>query len=76
VIGEIQVIGIAEIDEDHSKEELEKMSKINGGIISSKVIPIKDLCDEDLEIIFKESPVWVIEHRPDWVEKYHPELIN
>ena len=72
----MKVLGVGEADHDYSEEELEKLSKTNGGIVSSKFIPFNELDDETLGIIFESSPDWIIEHRPDWVKLHHPELMN
>ena len=46
------------------------------GIVSCEVIPYEDLDDETLEILYEHSPDFVMEKRPDWIQKHHPESVN
>lgn len=45
-------------------------------IINNERIPIEELSDIVLRYIFDDDPQWVLEHRLDWIKKYHPNLIN
>ena len=62
--------------EDFTKEELAKLAK-ECGVISCKVVPFAEVDDETLAGIYEYSgPGWIIEHRPDWIKRFHPEHIN
>lgn len=65
---------------DLDKEELQALyNSNNNGILSHKVIPYKDLTDEDLEDIFKydkNNVEWLMKNRPDFIQRCHPEILN
>lgn len=46
------------------------------GIVSCEVIPIEELDDETLELMFVQSPEWVMEFRPDWVKQHKHNQIH
>ena len=49
------------------------------GILSCKTVPYEELDDDTLQMFYdysKDNISWLMEYRPDWIKKYHPELLN
>lgn len=45
------------------------------GVISCEIVPFDELDDDTLQMLYNQSPDWVIEHRPDWVKIHYPNSI-
>lgn len=46
------------------------------GVISSRFIPYEELDDETLQMLYEQSPDFVMEKRPDWIQKHYPNHVN
>ena len=57
-------------------EDLGEAEFGQNGVVSCQIIPYDQLSDEDLEILYEQSPDWVIEKRPDWVKQHYPTALN
>lgn len=66
-----------ENDESDSTEPNVRLHfALKDGVLASRAIPISELSDELLELLFEQNPNWVCEHRPDWVRIRHPEKLQ
>lgn len=68
-------------EDDLSYEELQALKNMpeGGGVVSCKVVPFKDLSDEDLEMMWNfdgNNHEFLLSIRPDWVRRCHPEMVN
>lgn len=46
------------------------------GVISCEEIAYADLDDATLELLYEQSPDFVMEKRPDWIQKHKPLAVN
>lgn len=46
------------------------------GVISSRFVPFEELDDETLQMLYEQSPDFVMEKRPDWVKVHYPTHVN
>lgn len=65
-----KVLGVTELD-----EEVPDTIPADG-VISSEFVLFKDLSDDVLEMIYENDPQWVMEKRPDYIQRIHPNKVN
>jgi hypothetical protein len=46
------------------------------GVISCEIIPYAELDDDTLEVLYEQSPEFVMEKRPDWIKEHYPNHVN
>jgi len=68
VHGETKVIAVSEGEPLSDQEVKDIYAKNNDGIVSCEFVKHEDLDDDTLEMLFEQSPEWVMEHRPDWIK--------
>lgn len=67
----ISVLAVEPVDMDIDQDDIP-----DSGIVSHRFILFKDLADDDLECLYAQSPEFVLEKRPDFVARKHPEHLH
>lgn len=68
---ETKVLAIAECDDFIDPNDIPE-----NGIVDYKFVLIQDLTYDELEMLFEQSPDFVMEKRPDFIKQYHPEVLH
>lgn len=67
----VSVLAVQESDEIIDPDDIPE-----NGIVDYKFVLIQDLSYDELEMLFEQSPAFVMEKRPDFIRQHHPEALH
>lgn len=70
-MSQIKVLAVKQLEIDEDDEQ-----HFENDIVSTRFVLFQDLTDEDLEMLYEQSPDFVMEKRPDFVARKYPRKLH